>query len=92
MGMLNGDKATLIQTSLDQSLKVQMENTEDKRRTKYYNKRPAAKKKGAVAMERSACLLTRGASRASSGRIGWSRARWRVERYRMGKRAGTYND
>jgi hypothetical protein len=43
-------------------------------------------------MERSACLLTRGASKASSGRIGWSRARWRVERYRMGKRAGTYND
>jgi hypothetical protein len=33
MGMLNGDKATLIQTSLDQSLKVQMENTEDKRQT-----------------------------------------------------------
>jgi hypothetical protein len=81
--MLNGGKATLIQTSLDQSLKVQMENAEDKRRTKYYNKRPAAEKKGAVAIERSACLLTRGASRASRARIGWSRARWSVERYRM---------
>ena len=51
----------------------QME-TEGKRRTKYYNKRPAGEKKGADAMEGSASLLSRGASRALCSWIGQSRS------------------
>jgi hypothetical protein len=68
--MLYGRITTIIQTSLDQSMNVQMQETEDKRQPVYYNKRPAGEKKGAEATERSASLLSRGASRAASSRIG----------------------
>jgi hypothetical protein len=40
----------MIQASLDQSSRVRIRETEGKRRTKYYNKRPAGEKKGAEAM------------------------------------------
>jgi hypothetical protein len=50
------------------------------------------KRIGALAIEGSASLLSRGASRAARSSIGHSRARMRVERDAMGKRAGTYND
>lgn len=53
-----------------------------KRHTKYYNKRPAGEERSR-GYERSACLLSQGASRAANSTIGQSRARMRVDRDRM---------
>jgi hypothetical protein len=53
--------------------------------------RDLLEKKGGEARKGSASLLSLGASRAAGSWIGQSRARSKLERDRMGKRAGTYN-
>jgi hypothetical protein len=83
-----GETASMIQASLDQSSKVRIRETEGKRRTKYYNKRPAGEKKGAEAMGEAPafCLGAlrgrrgRGLDRAEHGR-GWGEIGWEAGGY-----------
>jgi hypothetical protein len=82
--------ATIIQASLDQSLKV--DGWRGRRHAEYYNKRPAGEKNRRIGNEGKRQPFVSGASRAARSSIGHSRARMRVERDAMGKRAGTYND